>query len=137
MKLKTFNLDVRTGKPKRHLSVFEIKPIAEMLDENVSVVYVANIQPGGAAGNHYHQHKVEAFACLHGRVKVILEHAETKDHKEIYLSADPESDDFKGLIIEPNVAHTVVNDSDEIARLAVFANAEPRVEGDDFEYQLN
>lgn len=136
MQIKTIKLDFRQGKPSRYLSVFDLAMISDQIGQKVEVVYVANLDPGGVAGNHYHKEKVEMFTCLHGEVNVLLADLETGERAEVTLSADLESKDNVGLYIPANVAHAVKNQTGAIARLGVFANHGPRVEGDDFEYQF-
>jgi len=136
MKLKTFKLDFRHGKPGRYLSAFDLGKISEQIGQKVEVVYIANLDVGGVAGNHYHKEKVEMFVCLHGEVQVLLVDVETGEKKELTLSAAVDDEHNVGLFIPANVAHTVKNTAEEMSRLAVFANHGPRVEGDDFEYQI-
>lgn len=72
--------------------------------------------PRAVRGNHYHTGKKEWFVAIKGKLKVVLEDVKTKEHVEFILDGD--SDEYKRIEINENIAHAFKN----ISRTAVMIN---------------
>lgn len=72
-------------------------------------VYLTMGKPGQAKGGHYHPEAVEWFTIIKGSAILKLEDIETHEKQEIEMSLEKAISVF----IPNNVAHIVVNNSDE------------------------
>ena len=72
-------------------------------------IYLTMGKPGQAKGGHYHPEAVEWFTVIQGRAILKLEDIYTHECRDILMSLD----DAITVFIPNNVAHVVVNDSDE------------------------
>jgi dTDP-4-dehydrorhamnose 3,5-epimerase-like enzyme len=117
---KIFEMKPRKSddKPGRSLSVlWDVRSRLIPEFENNYDYLVTFDKKGEKAGNHYHDSKQELFIPVVGQVKILLEDTNTKEKEEFTLN----SKDNKILYVKPNVAHTVVSDSD-ISALLVIAS---------------
>lgn len=71
-------------------------------------VYLTMGKPGQAKGGHYHPEAIEWFTVIQGSAVLKLEDMETHQRRDIEMSLDKAITVF----IPNNVAHIVVNDSD-------------------------
>jgi len=119
-------------KPGRSLSVVWDKrlPLIEGFENNYDYI-VTFKNKGEKAGNHYHNSKQELFTPVIGQVKVILEDINTKETEEIIM----DSKNHQILYVPPNIAHTVVADSDVCALLVIASF--PNNLADEEPYQLS
>lgn len=74
-------------------------------------IYASTIAPGTVRGNHYHEHKTEVFAVMKGKLRVLVQHINGGDIKEYILHGYDEN--IERVVVEPNYAHTFINDGDE------------------------
>lgn len=72
-------------------------------------VYLTMGKPGQAKGGHYHPEAIEWFTVIQGSAVLKLEDMETHQRRDIEMSLDKAITVF----IPNNVAHIVVNDSDD------------------------
>lgn len=72
-------------------------------------VYLTMGKPGQAKGGHYHPEAVEWFTIIQGVAVLKLEDMETHERRDIKMSLEKAITVF----IPNNVAHIVVNDSNE------------------------
>lgn len=72
-------------------------------------VYLTMGKPGQAKGGHYHPEAVEWFTIIQGDAVLKLEDMETHERRDIKMSLEKAITVF----IPNNVAHIVVNDSNE------------------------
>lgn len=72
-------------------------------------VYLTMGKPGQAKGGHYHPEAVEWFTVIQGSAVLKLEDMETHERRDIKMSLEKAITVF----IPNNVAHIVVNDSNE------------------------
>ena len=72
-------------------------------------VYLTMGKPGQAKGGHYHPEAVEWFTIIQGSAVLKLEDMETHERRDIKMSLEKAITVF----IPNNVAHIVVNDSNE------------------------
>ena len=72
-------------------------------------VYLTMGKPGQAKGGHYHPEAVEWFTIIQGGAVLKLEDMETHERRDIKMSLEKAITVF----IPNNVAHIVVNDSNE------------------------
>lgn len=131
MDIEKHSFVLRTSKPNRVLSVFDVVEVNNILGKTFDTVYVNSMEPGVVAGNHYHKTKEEIFACLFGKLEIYLEDQITKEKEMIIL----ESGNPVLLSVKPGVVHAVKNISNEMAHLIVFSVGKPKEE-DAFEYKI-
>lgn len=132
-------LDINTDRKHndRYLVVTDLGQISEAIGDTVNIIYTNNMDPGAIAGNHYHKEKRECFRVAEGEVLVYLEDVETRESQMVRLSSDPtDAEAFKMLVIPLGVAHAVVNVSEGVGKLDVYANHAPRIASDDFRYEV-
>ncbi len=72
--------------------------------------------PRVVRGNHYHTGKKEWLVAIKGKLRVVLEDVKTKERVEFILDGD--SDEYKRIEINENIAHAFRN----ISRTAVMIN---------------
>lgn len=117
---KIFEIKVRQSpdKPGRSLSVlWDIRsPLIPGFENNYDYLVTFD-KKGERAGGHYHDVKQELFIPVVGQVRILLEDINTKEKEEITLNYK----DHKILYVKPNIAHTVIADSD-ISSLLVIAS---------------
>lgn len=131
MNIEKFSFQLRTNKPNRVLSIFDVKSINNFLKGDFDTVYVNSMNSGAVAGNHYHKEKQEVFACIYGELKIYFENIITKEKKVYLLKAGEPT----LLRVESGVAHAVENISKETSHLIVFSIGKPKDE-DAFEYKI-
>lgn len=81
----------------------------ENIPSHTGEVYLTMGKSGQAKGGHYHPKAVEWFTIIEGSAILKLEDMETHERRDIKMSLDMAITVF----IPNNVAHTVVNNSDE------------------------
>lgn len=81
----------------------------EGIPEHTGEVYLTMGKPGQAKGGHYHPEAVEWFTVIQGSAVLKLEDMETHERRDIEMSLEKAITVF----IPNNVAHIVVNNSDE------------------------
>lgn len=86
-----------------------ITGIEEGIPSHTGEVYLTMGKPGQAKGGHYHPKAVEWFTIIEGSAILKLEDMETHETREIEMSLEKAITIF----IPNNVAHIVVNNSDE------------------------
>lgn len=86
-----------------------ITGIEEGIPSHTGEVYLTMGKPGQAKGGHYHPKAVEWFTIIKGFATLKLEDMETHETREIEMSLEKAITVF----IPNNVAHIVVNNSDE------------------------
>ena len=80
----------------------------EDIPSHTGEVYLTMGKPGQAKGGHYHPEALEWFTVIQGEAILKLEDIETHERRDIPMSLDKAISVF----IPNNVAHTVVNNSD-------------------------
>ena len=86
-----------------------ITGIEEGIPSHTGEVYLTMGKPGQAKGGHYHPKAVEWFTIIEGSAILKLEDMEPHETREIEMSLEKAITIF----IPNNVAHIVVNNSDE------------------------
>lgn len=81
----------------------------EHLPSNTGEVYLTMGKPGQAKGGHYHPQAVEWFTIIQGNAVLRLEDIVTHEKRKIEMSLEKAITVF----IPNNVAHVVVNNSDD------------------------
>lgn len=81
----------------------------EGMPSHVGEVYLTMGRLGQARGGHYHPEAVEWFTIVRGSAILKLEDKETLERKDIEMSLE----NAITVFIPNNVAHVVVNNSDE------------------------
>lgn len=71
------------------------------------IYFVTFEKPNVVRGNHYHKHTYEWFGVANGKLEVILEDVNTKEHLTLIL--DSEDKKFVRLYIGPYIAHAFRN----------------------------
>lgn len=87
-------------------------------------------QPGGQAGNHYHQQKHELYFAVRGKLRVVLEDTKSKRREAFTL----QEGDNTFLYVKPPVAHVVISESASDVLLVIASS--PEVTTDEFAYPL-
>ena len=85
-----------------------ITGMEENIPSHTGEVYLTMGKPGQAKGGHYHPEAVEWFTVIEGSAILKLEDMETHERRDIVMSLD----DAITVYIPNNVAHVVVNNSD-------------------------
>ena len=85
-----------------------ITGMEENIPSHTGEVYLTMGKPGQAKGGHYHPEAVEWFTIIEGSAILKLEDMETHERRDIVMSLD----DAITVYIPNNVAHVVVNNSD-------------------------
>ena len=81
----------------------------EDIPSHTGEVYLTMGKPGQAKGGHYHPEAVEWFTIIEGRAILKLEDMETHERMDIEMPFEK----AQTVFIPNNVAHIVVNNSDE------------------------
>ena len=81
----------------------------EDIPSHTGEVYLTMGKPGQAKGGHYHPEAVEWFTIIEGSAILKLEDMETHERMDIEMPFEK----AQTVFIPNNVAHIVVNDSDE------------------------
>lgn len=81
----------------------------ESIPSNTGEIYLTMGKPGQSKGGHYHKEAVEWFTLIEGSAVLKLEDIETHERVDIEMSLEKALTVF----IPQNVAHTVVNNSNE------------------------
>ena len=81
----------------------------ENIPSHTGEVYLTMGKPGQAKGGHYHPEAVEWFTIIKGRAILKLEDMETHERMDIEMPFEK----AQTVFIPNNVAHIVVNNSDE------------------------
>lgn len=81
----------------------------ESIPSNTGEIYLTMGKPGQSKGGHYHKEAVEWFTLIEGSAILKLEDIETHERVDIEMSLEKALTVF----IPQNVAHTVVNNSNE------------------------
>jgi dTDP-4-dehydrorhamnose 3,5-epimerase len=82
-------------------------------------IYVYTVAPGERRGDHFHSHKSEWFACVAGRVRLMMK-TEQGEQVDQILDADAPKMVFAG----PGTSHAVLNDTAEVAVIMAYASKE-------------
>ena len=80
-------------------------------------LYTFSIQPGARRGDHYHLKKKEWFACVHGKVKVLLSSMEGVD-KVIEISTEHPKVVYVGM----GTTHALINETNTIAVIVSYGS---------------
>lgn len=81
----------------------------ESIPSYTGEIYLTMGKPGQSKGGHYHKEAVEWFTLIEGSAILKLEDIETHERVDIEMSLEKALTVF----IPQNVAHTVVNNSNE------------------------
>lgn len=78
---------------------------SELEEKTFGQLYLIEVMPGAAVGNHYHEHRQETLIPIGGIGNLMLEDIMTKTQDLIVLDANKQSK----VIIPPYLAHTIIN----------------------------
>jgi len=78
------------------------------LPERFGEIYVIKGEQGRARANHFHNVATEWFTLLHGRVRLNLQHVDTKEHASLLLDERTPVT----VRIKPRVAHSLIGVDD-------------------------
>lgn len=81
----------------------------ENLPQHTGEVYLTMGRKGQSKGGHYHPEAVEWFTLIQGKAILKLEDISTHERKDIEMSLEK----AETIFVPNNVAHIVVNDSDD------------------------
>lgn len=82
-------------------------------------IYVYTVAPGARRGDHFHERKCEWFACVAGRVRLLMKTMDGTRVDEI-LDGDQPRLVFAGL----GTSHAVLNEAENEAVIIAYASKE-------------
>ena len=88
---------------------------AELLKAKWGQVSYLEVQPVNVRGGHYHKRKNEIFILLDGNCKLLLKNGDN-------TTIEIEMKRFKRYVVPIETMHTLVNESDEVAKIQVYCN---------------
>lgn len=126
-----FYMKPRTSKPGRELVINYDKrlPFVEDFEARYSY-YVRFLEPGNAAGNHYHNEKRELMIPLTGKFTIYLEDIKTKEQEKLVIKPE----DHVIFYVSAGISHKVISEEDS-GVLLVMATS-PSTDGDECHYEI-
>lgn len=82
--------------------------------------YFVVLEQGATRAKHYHNKKTEIIAPVYGKVELVLKNLESGEERKEELSLE---DEYKMVIIHPNIAHAIKNKNDGRSGIIVFSDS--------------
>jgi uncharacterized RmlC-like cupin family protein len=122
-----YRIDIDPKKPGRRQEVFDLKAIEAAIGAPITYVYANHIQPGAAAGMHYHKQHQVALWMRDGELQLTLQ--DVTSHEREVIELKPGN---RLLLIPKLVYHAAANKTDKPALAIMFATTKPRDPSDEW-----
>jgi len=90
-------------------------------DFNAVHSYMVSIAAGKTRAGHFHRNKTEVIYPVNGKVTILLKDIRNEERKTVLL--DSEQERYGGLLIPPNIAHLLKNDTGWPVKVVVFTDS--------------